>query len=433
MKTIYKIRIMMSLAILGVSCSDDECGYESESVEAVSCVPFETNSANAGFTVATCYAAVPNEPVGVIFDTRFNSQAPVGDDWGPALNTPAQTIHPGNWTPENIGQVFGIAIDADENIYLASSNIYQQSVFPTPSPNTVSGQVYKCTGPSWTATPFFTVPNTGGTLNGLGNIAYDKLNNQLFVSNLEDGKIYRYDMQGNLVDTYDPWSPDGGSAGIVNQDEQVWGIGVNYESGVAKVYFPRVALAPNSERSIYSVTLNLDGSFNNVSATLEVSAVPGSQSTITDIAFSSSLNEMLVAERGNPHRAKTQSFSRSGGSWSFNQQYFLGGNAGADGENAAGGVDFSNREVDDDVDSECGSQFWATSNFMEVRAVTGFAYGLQGVSYAGNTSSSTPVPNASQDTDLFVDFNGTYNTSDKNTIGDVETFDASECFNLCDF
>lgn len=33
MKTINKIAIVMSLAILGVSCSDDECGYESEILE----------------------------------------------------------------------------------------------------------------------------------------------------------------------------------------------------------------------------------------------------------------------------------------------------------------------------------------------------------------------------------------------------------------
>ena len=40
------------------------------------------------------------------------------------------------------------------------------------------------------------IPNQG---NGLGNIAYDKWNNQLFITNFEDGNIYRFDMQGNLL------------------------------------------------------------------------------------------------------------------------------------------------------------------------------------------------------------------------------------------
>lgn len=431
------ITVFLLVNVFLASCSDDEiCDYEltSDSMS-IGCVPFEMNSATAGFTVATCYAAVGTEPVGVIFDTRFNSLAPIGDDWGIGLNNPTQTIHPPNWTPNDIGQVFGIAIDDSENIFLAASNIYQQGVFPTPPGNLLPGQVYKCSAPTWNATPVFSVPNSGGTLNGIGNIAYDKLNNQLLVSNLENGMIYRFDTNGVQLGTpYDPWSPDTGGAGIATQEEQVWGIGVNYEGGIVKLYYARVALAPNPERSIYSVTLNADGSFPAITNdVLEISNVSGNQDVITDIAFSSSMNEMLISERGNPHSAKVLSYSRLGGNWSANLQYFVGGNAANDGENSAGGVDFAFGEIDEDIGSECDSFFWASGNFMGPNNVLGKVYGLQGVAYSGNNSESAPSPTGSNETDIFIDFNGSYTTLEKNTIGDVETFDASQCFNLCDF
>jgi len=43
--------------------------------------------------------------------------------------------------------------------------------------------------------------NTGASL---GNIAYDPIHNQMFVSNFDDGKIYRLDMNGNVLSTFQP-------------------------------------------------------------------------------------------------------------------------------------------------------------------------------------------------------------------------------------
>ncbi|MGB1309040.1 MAG: hypothetical protein ACPG6B_09030, partial [Oceanihabitans sp.] len=60
-------------------------------------------------------------------------------------------------------------------------------------------------------------------------------------------------------------------------------------------------------------------------------------------------------------------------------------------------------------------------------------YGMQGISYSGNNSVSTAAPNANQDTDIFIDFDGADGASTKGHIGDVEVFDANKCFNLCDF
>lgn len=426
------IKILLITAILGLafSCSDEEsCGYKNAS----DCNFIQENNAFSGFTVTTNFDEDLSASVGTIFDTQLNSNAPLGDDWGSTTSTTqVSSISPVNWTRTDIGAVFGIAIDDSANIYLAASDVYVFGIGLSAS-NARPAAIYKCVAPSFTAVQIANLPNSGGTGNGIGNIAYDKLNNQLFATNLEDGKIYRLTTSGTIIDSYDPWSPDDLAAGLERQEEQVWGVGVNYESGQAKVYFPRIALGPNPERSIYSLTLQSDGSFPTTanSEALEVSAIPGTQLRITDIAFSSTTNQMLVAERTEPHDAKVMSYNK-GANWTLNTQYFVGGVVGADGENSAGGVDFYPTEQDGNINTFCDQSFWASGNFMDTRATTlNKVYGIQGIDYSGNNSTSTAAPNANQDTDIFIDFDGLDGTSTKGTIGDVEVFDANECFDLC--
>jgi len=429
---ITQLQLVMLALLSFSSCGDGACEYDKPDT----CEFEATNTELTGFSVVTCYAANPGDPVGVIYDTSMNAAAPLGDDWGVALTaaTPSKAIHPASWTAANIGQVFGIAIDDDKNIYLAASHIYAQGVSPTPAQNAIPAQVYKCSGPTWNAVPWVALPNTGtGNLNGIGNIAFDKKNKQLFVSNLEDGKIYRYNTAGQFQDTYDPWLADISSAGIVGLSEQVWGVGVNYEAGATKVYFGRLR---GAVREMYSVTLNADGSFPTTPQVTEFTNIPGTQASLSDIAFSSDTNEMLISERGFPHEAIVMSYTRTGTTWSFNKQYFVGGKVSSalPGENAAGGVDFAYKEVGGDVSAVCDDFFWATGNYMNVRnlASSDRVYGIEGISYAGNNAASAPITTANQDTDLFIDLNGTYSVSDKGGIGDVEVFDANVCFDICD-
>ncbi|MGB1307703.1 MAG: hypothetical protein ACPG6B_02250, partial [Oceanihabitans sp.] len=379
MKTIYKINktqintlsnnllklFILSVLLINFSCSKDDCEFTGNNNPST-CIPFGENTEYAGFTVTTNYSNDLNSSIGTIYNTQLNSQAPQGDDWGTtSLGPQVSSISPANWTRNDIGQVFGIAIDNNENVYLASSDIYSFGGFSVS--NTKPSEIYKCSAPSFLATPFITLPNTGGPGNGIGNIAVDKVNNQMFATNLEDGKIYRIDLTLNIIiDTYDPWIGDDSAGGIERQEERVWGIGVNYESGKVKVYFPRVNLI-TPERSIYSITLKNDGSFPaSGSEVIEVSNVPGNQDIISDIAFSSSKNQMLIAERNAYHNSKVMSFNKSG-SWNFNVQYFVGGSAGADGENSAGGVDFYTNELDEDISAVCNESFWATGNWMFTR------------------------------------------------------------------
>lgn len=435
-KSIKKFLFIGAIAIQIVGCGTDEmCEYDRTGDPVDPCVSFETNNESASMTVATCYSRMGTEPVAVIFDTSLNSQAPLGEDWGTTTAaTPVPAIHPVNWTLNDIGQVFGIAIDDQENIFLASSDVYY---FPSviASSSSQQAQLYKCSPTSsYNAVPFLTFTGDASPLNDLGNVAYDKVNNQLFVTNLDDGTITRVTGLGTAAgvveETFNPWAAD--SPGIESQAEQVWGVGVNYEGGTVKVYFPRVS---STERSIYSVTLDASGAFPTTPAVLEITGIPGDQDIISDIAFSSDFKKMLIAERGNPHLAKVLSYNLSGTTWVANLQYFVGGNAGRDGENSAGGVDFSASEVDGNISAECNSLFYVTGNYMFGNAESpgDFMYGIQGIDYNGNNSRSAPFPTANQDTDIFIDLDGDTTGGQKFEIGDVEVFDASECIDLCNF
>ena len=125
---------------------------------------------------------------------------------------------------------------------------------------------------TWMVTPFITtgnganqIPNQG---NGLGNIAYDKWNNQLFITNFEDGKIYRFDMNGTLLSTFDPFSADATPLGTFSgHGEALWGIAVHNENGVVKVFFSQwtednsLSDASNPNNAVWSVDLDNSGDF----------------------------------------------------------------------------------------------------------------------------------------------------------------------------
>ena len=93
-----------------------------------------------------------------------------------------------------MGDVFGIAIDADKNVYFSATKAISSNGSSATSAGVAGdGGVYRMDANNWMVTPFiFTgngdneIPNQG---NGLGNIAYDKWNNQLFITNFEDGNI----------------------------------------------------------------------------------------------------------------------------------------------------------------------------------------------------------------------------------------------------
>jgi len=399
-----------------------------------------------GWAVTTCTAPFGSGgTTGVIYDTRNNqSDAPKGCDW-----EDLPEITPSNWNIDSIRQVFGVALDEFDNIYLGASDVYKTNY--TPINGLSRGQIFKCEAPSFRAVPFVALPTGQGELNGIGNLAYNEKNNLLYASNLEDGKIYRINLNGDILDSFDPFVADNGAAGIAPQGEQIWGIQINNEGDDCRLYFARIS---NTERTIYSIRLNVDGSFpatNDIRT--DVQNLPGVRSRITDIAFSKNGNMMITAERGTnfipgsgergPHEAQVNKYVRSGGVWTAERQLFVGERLNPTfnaGENSAGGVDFGYRQVGSNPLAQCDSLVWATANLMRLpKTVPGtnldfILYGMEGIPTSGNTSFAAGDTTSNVYCDLFKDFDGVYtdpnqdlglDLDDKARIGDVELFRCS--------
>jgi hypothetical protein len=429
-KKMKRILSTLIATIFLIACGKETCVYSPE------CEPFGENSSQSGFTVVTYNAENSSAFVGGIYDTRNNASAPAGNDWAPTLISSGKVQNPADWTVKNLGRVFGIAIDDNSNIYLASTGVYTQYSTLAPYKNTNPGRIYKATAPSYTISTLVDLPSityAGGTgsLNGVGNIAYDKVNKQLFATNLDNGKIYRISMAGVIQpDVYDPWTVDVASPDITVQDERIWGIGVNYENGKVKLYFARITnpVTTTSNRNLYSITLNPDGSLpTSTVPTLEIANLPGTMAAITDIEFSGDTKKILLAERGEPHNAISFSYNKIGSSWVSNTQYFVGGLTG---KNSAGGVDFAYKSDEKGNVKDCDDFIWNSGNYLDPVGIfsptaipTNKVYGLQGIKYTGNTLAG------SRSTDLYIDYNPpVYLYEAKGNMGDVDVIDANACF-----
>jgi hypothetical protein len=260
------------------------------------------------------------------------------------------------WSYRTMGQVFGLALDNQGDIFTTASSVYGDY---NRTPNPLGGLVFRIDHLTGLVTPFITacnspvscgnpnqIPNTNGV--GLGNIAFDPIHQQLLVTNFEDGKIYTLrgvsNPTGTIVGVYDPFAASGksdeGTPGFAdagfsttdpkNQSRRVWAIGVQTQGATARVYFS--VWAQDQYRSsragvtnkIWSVALNNAGAFSGpvrdesgvagtgtggngltipifsqTSTPYNPQSLPGPDpwsNPISDIQFSSTGN-MLIAER----------------------------------------------------------------------------------------------------------------------------------------
>ena len=123
-----------------------------------------------------------------IIDVRSPGRPPQGDHW---INEPQRTPV----TASQVGQVFGVAIDNENapNIYLSATSAFGLHRLPDNSQWMPAmwgagggpGTIYKLDAQSgYQPRPFANVTLSGRSNTGaaLGNIAYDRWNQQLFVS-----------------------------------------------------------------------------------------------------------------------------------------------------------------------------------------------------------------------------------------------------------
>jgi|GEM_PF-2195234 len=345
-------------------------------------------------------------------------------------------------------------------VYKIDSNTGAVSVLAT-LPNSLSIPTFNHTSSAsvsfndgyGTTAPLYYADNTTLSGPGLGNIAYDHKNNQLFVSNFEDGKVYRLSMAGAQLSTFDPLSPDDNMPGYAPLGERVWGIA--YNKAENRVYYAiwkqgfgdAVNLNP-----IRSVALTAAGDFDASSDRFEFNApLPtGSNarnggdgtawvsSPISDIEFSQDGQTMLIAgkemiwhwsERG--HSGISMSYKKTGASWTADKTYYVGEFLRS--TNSAGGIAFGYSQFDSGTNSVVASSkeqlVWVSGNSIHLPfapAGSGkFVYGAQGIPVSGNTAGVSVYNNTWN-----FDYNGEYLQNNKGHIGDMEVFATLASCNL---
>jgi len=302
----------------------------------------------------------PNGVVGSVLDLRRPGQPPNGQHW---KNEPQHTPV----FASEVGQVYGIAIDDANppNIFLTATAAFGLHRAPGNTdwmngmwgPDGGPGTVYRLNAQNGYQPEVFaniTLDGRANTGASLGNIAYDAINRQLFVTDLETGMIHRIDAQtgetlgifdhgldgrSSFFDTatrrlsslplaaFDPLTAarigDCESAfaqtpncwNIANYKRRIWGVGVRTDSaGATRLFYGTWGTAafadadyvPGSEDAlnwIWSVGLGPDGSIDVRDVRREFvlpnlnADTPVKPHAPADITFSRS-GVMLVGERG---------------------------------------------------------------------------------------------------------------------------------------
>lgn len=388
-----------------------------------------------GMAVTTYYSiSNPMQQVLSVRDVRNHCPQPQLTNWlAPEITFP-------DWDVSHLGEIFGIAIDKFNNIYVCATSAYATSWPTTLAYGPAgSGGIYKINATTGNITTFVsTAACCGSTMNtatipnaraGLGNIAYDEANNVFFVTNLEDGKIYRIDATTGIINsTYDPFLPDNGTAGLACEGERIWGIG-RYGS---KLYFSQcnqsssVSVGPNK---IYSITLGPLGTFPpSGSEVLEITLPPISttylySNPVSDIEFAAD-GRMIVAEHTESglacqplviaHGARALEYTGAPGPLTLSPNtYFIGV---PNYNNSAGGADFGYKCYDPATQNpgNCDEMIWVSGDALILSAPV-YCYGIAGIPAGGNSTSSL--------NSWFVDVDSNLGPGDKTRIGDVDIID----------
>ncbi len=358
-----------------------------------------------GQAVATCYSGSNsgNYSVGVLDIRSPTTNAP-----GVNMNWP--NIGADHWRVDS--EVFGIALDdaSPPNIYVTATTCYN-TTWPTIINVPGDGNVYKINGVTGLVSVFITLPND---TSGLGNIAYDGINDQFFVTNFHDGYIYRIPRGAPLTfTTYDP-GPSYNASLTVNDfvplGDRPWGIGV-YKNRVYFSMWSEDEGRIGNPNSIHSVALGPSGGFVPSSEVTEIDPITpnafGWSMPVSDIAFSSG-GRMLLGERGmradedtRPHRARVLEYVRVNTAWIPTANLFEVGPSGID---ASGGVDYiCSDEKPELVVATADALHFGTGNYI---------YGLQIFPDTGGSIANS----------YLVDIDNDIVSPDKRLIGDVEVY-----------
>ena len=336
----------------------------------------------------------------------------------------------GSWNGDSLGTVFGLTLDEYGNIMVCHTSAYNADLLGQVFGGG-AGAVYRLDAVTGAIRMFCKLPNVadpsvtpGEDMPGLGNITYDCTHKQFFVTNHEDGKIYRIKPvgvngpTGTVVETFDPLVPDNGLPGWAPIGQRLWGVQWHGD----RIYYS-VWAQDGSEgagpNEIRSVGLTPAGAFLGGSDKheLNVPPLPGRpySNPVADISFNAA-GKMLLGERSTyyktgvgAHDAVVLEFACAGGCWVPANKYAIGAYSAK--ENAAGGVDYDNHAFSGPA-SPIG-RVWASGDALHLNTpYLDSIYGYQGM--RPNLAIGSNI------TSMLIDSDGYTLQGDKTSHGDVE-------------
>ena len=416
--------------------------------------------------VDTCCATMPHiqdptfqPPARGVVETRepdFNTPWPYSVTlYDVTQNIPAENVNwnpitryhgpGGSWNATNLGTVFGLTLDKYGNIYVTETACYNNDLVGPGGP----GAIYRIDGTTGAISTFATLPNfpdpsipTGSNQPGLGNISYDCVHDQFFVTNMEDGRIYRIKSSNaqngspaTILNYFDPGMPDNGLPGWAPLGDRLWAVQWHANRVFYAVWGTDFGSAPGLN-SIRSVALDGSGDFVWFSDRFEIGVPswvnsPGQSGPISDLSFGPT-GKLLLAERtmygptiSGAHQSRVLEYEchqdpgTIGGSWTPSTATFNVGQISTM-ENAAGGIDYDFSVYDGPSPPATappggtggsGGRVWATGDALHLGSpYSDVVYGLQAFRPTGGT-----IVNS-----LLIDSDAITNTTDKTFIGDVE-------------
>lgn len=363
------------------------------------------------------------------------------------------------WTASKLGEVFGIAVDdaAAPNIYVTATecyNVYNTTGLPVGAGG--RGGVYRLDGTTG-ASSFGSLPNDPVAGPALGNVCFRRAGNgtgYIYVSNFEDGMIYRmsasglttvgtpYDhgAQGRPQESLAPIADDG-LPGMTQFGRRIWGVKTLGSRLFYAVWWEdarNISLTESNE--IWSVDLDSNGDFLPATARRRILqpnfTVNNWSYPVASIDFSPS-GAMFLAERYfqmwtalvpngtfGAHHTRILRYTQSGPNWvtTPGTTHHIGGDPSfyfpnnTVGANSAGGVAVA-----------CDESIWATGdmyagsygtppNAINTPGDLGYVYGAMRIPSGGNSALAGYGYGG-----FAIDFDGQTNNVDKFSVGAVAT------------
>ena len=379
------------------------------------CDSLQADPNGPGTVCGTCCQGVPSvtgysKPIMLSTDYSFDPNGGGGDPAkrvvrvfeigsppaAPAIWTTVPRFDMASWNIGTVGTVFGVTVDDVGNIYLAHTAIFFSN--ETGSLGGSTGAVTMINGATGAPSLLVNLPNSANGP-GLGNLTWSCGRKNLYVTNFEDGRIYRVDPAAPAAsriksawdfatDTLDTsgGAEAGDPVGIAPYGERVWAVADGGDRLFFSVWNSDSGAPANT---IWSVQLN--GSGDPIAGTKTIEIVQNQatirRAPVSDIAIDAecclyTAQRTMSGMSTGAHGSDLLKYcwdpaAGAAGAWVLGPTFLVGDSPWLD-HSCAGGVG---------VDDGANGLVWTTGDALEL---TNFAvYGVAGIPQTGGDETNS--------------------------------------------